>query len=102
METPDKWVVVKLPDCYKVLGTWLGGYLNGDYWRLNRGIESVTEDETHYHFKGYSGSIYKCHKKYYGTSSYSQGILESIKQKVESLEVLDENYNFLEINKTNE
>lgn len=101
MEKPDRWVIIKLPDCYKVLGTWLGGYLDGDYWRLNSGIESVSEDEDFYYFTGYSGSIYKCHKKTYGTSSYTQGILEGIIKKLNNSEVnvLESTYNFLELNK---
>lgn len=38
-ETPDKWVILKLPnDYYKVFGTWAGGYLDGDRWKLNSGM----------------------------------------------------------------
>jgi hypothetical protein len=99
METPDRWVVVKLPDGHKVFATWLGGYLDGDAWKMNSGIKSVTEDEQYYYFHGFSGSIYKCHKSSYGTSGYSQGVLDGIFEKAKSagfqLEVLTEDFNFI-------
>ena len=69
-ETPERWVIVKLPNnYYKVFGTWAGGYLDGDRWKLNSGIEKVEQDENFYYFIGFSGSCYKCHKKGYGTAS---------------------------------
>jgi len=79
-ETPDKWVLLKLSSgYYKVFGTWAGGYLDGDRWKLNSGIKSVEHDDEFYYFIGFSGSIYKCHKKSYGTaSSYGLGILNNI------------------------
>lgn len=79
-ETPDKWVILKLPnDYYKVFGTWAGGYLDGDRWKLNSGIEKVEQDDDYYYFIGFSGSCYKCHKNSYGTAtSYGQGVLNKI------------------------
>ena len=80
-ETPDRWVVVKIDNnidkpFYKVFGSWAGGYLDGDRWKLNSGIKSVEYDEDYYYFIGHSGSCYKCHKKGYGTaSSYGEGVL---------------------------
>ena len=99
MDRPDKWVVIKLPDCYKVLATWMGGYLSGDYWRLNSGISSVTEDENYFYFHGFSGSVYQCNKKYYGTSSFSQGISDKIIDEVKGSEILTSDFNFLNLNK---
>lgn len=30
-ETPERWVILKLPNnYYKVFGTWAGGYLDGN------------------------------------------------------------------------
>tara|TARA_R110000868_G_scaffold543_9_gene3957 strand:- start:3803 stop:4138 length:336 start_codon:yes stop_codon:yes gene_type:complete len=80
---PDRWVVVKIshPDDkshYRVFGTWLGGYLDGDNWRLNSGIVRVEEREKEYRFFGTSGSVYSCLKNYYGTNYYTQGVLENI------------------------
>lgn len=79
-ETPKRWVILKLPNnYYKVFGTWTGGYLNGDRWKLNSGIENFDQDNDFYYFIGLSGSCYKCNKKGYGTaSSYGLGILNKI------------------------
>ena len=69
-ESPERWVIVKLPNnYYKVFGTWTGGYLDGDRWKLNSGISKVEQDENFYYFIGFSGSCYKCHKKGYGTAT---------------------------------
>jgi|TARA_Y100000310_G_C20704127_1_gene833247 hypothetical protein len=66
MYTPDNWVIIEINDgCssyYKVLAGWSGGYLDGDSWRMNSGITKVTEEENHYLFHGFSGSVYKCNK----------------------------------------
>lgn len=89
-ETPERWVVLKLPNnYYKVFGTWSGGYLTGDSWKLNSGIEKVDQDDDYYYFIGFSGSCYKCHKKGYGIStSYGLGVLTKIIEhgKVELME----------------
>ena len=79
-EIPERWVILKLPNNnYKVFGTWAGGYLDGDRWKLNSGISEVEQDENFYYFIGFSGSCYKCHKKVYGTAtSYGLGILNKI------------------------
>ena len=82
-EEPEKWIVVELPNGYlKVFATWTGGYLKGDRHKFNSGIKEVTEDDKFYYFKGYSGSIYKCHKSRYGiASSYGAKILNQVKEK---------------------
>ena len=79
-EIPERWVILKLPDNnYKVFGTWAGGYLGSDRWKLNSGIEKVEQDDDFYYFIGVSGSCYKCHKKGYGTiTSYGAGMLEHL------------------------
>jgi len=79
-ESPDRWVILELPENnYKVFGTWMGGYLDGDRWKLNSGIKSVDSDNEYYYFIGYSGSCYKCHKKGYGVAtSFGIDILDSI------------------------
>ena len=66
---PDNWVIVKITGTdphYRVFGSWRGGYIQGDSWRMNSGIVSVEEDGDYYIFKGHSGSTYSCHKKCYG------------------------------------
>jgi len=79
-ESPDRWVIVKLPNnYYKVFATWTGGYLDGDRWKLNSGISKVEQDENFYYFIGFSGSYYKCHKKGYGTAtSWGLSVLNKI------------------------
>ena len=66
MNIPDNWVTLKLTTksetFFKVLAGWSGGYLDGDSWKLNSGIEDIQETEKYYDFIGSSGSIYRCRK----------------------------------------
>jgi len=78
MTTPDKWLVLKIGDLYKVYGTWYGGYLGSDSWKINSGIVKVEEDEYFFKFYRYSGSCYECKKGCYGTNLYTQGVLNEI------------------------
>lgn len=110
-EAPDKWVVVKIEQVgylsnkpeplYKIFGSWAGGYLHGDRWKMNSGIVSVEEDDNYYYFIGYSGSCYKCHKKCYGVmTSYSQSILDNVidkARKVDASILLLDDVNFMEL-----
>lgn len=82
-EIPERWVILKIHNkYYKVFGTWAGGYLGGDRWKINSGVKSVEEDEHFYYFIGFSGSCYKCHKKAYGVaSSYGADVLDNIIEK---------------------
>jgi hypothetical protein len=92
-ETPEKWVIIKLSNnYYKVFGTWTGGYLGGDSWKLNSGINKVKQDKKFYYFIGVSGSCYKCHKKGYGiATSYGLDILNKIiKQGKEQVELMED------------
>ena len=52
MYTPDGWMIVKITGTnphYRVFGSWRGGYLSGDSWRMNSGIISVKEDGENYY-----------------------------------------------------
>lgn len=72
MYNPEEWELVKIGGTdphYRVFGSWRGGYLNGDSWRMNSGIKECVEDGDYYIFKGYSGSEYQCHKETYGIRS---------------------------------
>ena len=91
---PDSWVVLKVPAGYKVLGGWSGGYLDGDSWRMNSGIVSVTEDDHFYNFWGFTGSCYKCPKGGYGLRMSTSGIYEQLKDHVT---LMDEDTNWLEL-----
>lgn len=82
MYTPDEWILVKVNGTdpyYRVFGSWRGGYLDGDSWRLNSGVESVSKEGDFFLFYGSSGSIYKCHKDTYGVRSpYNNGVVDSL------------------------
>lgn len=82
VSAPDNWVVLKIVTddvpLYKVLAGWGGGYLAGDYWRLNSGISMVFEREDSVDFYGYSGSLYHCRKGSYGLSMITSGIYEEL------------------------
>jgi hypothetical protein len=76
---PDRWVVLKLPVGYKVLGGWAGGYLDGSSWRLNSGITRVEKkldwkDDEYFVFYGHTGSEYWCHPEMYGFLPVSAGV----------------------------
>lgn len=77
-KNPEKWLIVKTPQCYKVFGVWRGSYLYGESWSLNSGITKVEEDGEYLIFHGHTDSVYRCHKGEYGTSSYGAGILDNI------------------------
>ena len=79
-EAPSRWVILKIDNqsTYKVFGTWAGGYLDGQSWKLNSGIAKVTEDENNYYFYGHSGSCYKCGKDCYGTIGYGRMVLDEL------------------------
>ena len=92
--TPDKWTILEItPEqggtYYKVFGSWGGGYVDGDYWRVNSGIESVTQDKDYFYFKGYSGSVYSCKKGYYGVVGASnRGVLDTF-AKEDTVQIMD-------------
>ena len=102
-KTPDKWVVLKMTDknqsYYRVFGTWGGGYLQRDSWRMNSGIKNFTEDDDYYYFIGFSGSCYKCKKSSYGVATaYGHSIIsDGIKQSPNHIEIMDEETNWNEI-----
>lgn len=93
MYTPDRWVLLKITTpteiLYKVFGMWSGGYLDGDSWRMNSGIESIAIGDT-YKIFGASGSCYNCSRTNYGLTGYGSGILDSFMAKSPAIEVVDE------------
>lgn len=102
-ETPERWVILNLPNnVYKVFGTWAGGYLDSDRWKLNSGIERIEYDDDYYYFIGFSGSCYQCHKNGYGVAtSYSLSILNKIletdKDQIELIEDVNSFLNDFEL-----
>lgn len=101
IEIPDKWLIIRIKDIYKVFATYLGGYGGSDSWRLNSGISSVTEEGNYYIFNGYSGSQYKCHKRAYGSVLYTQSVLDDVMEKAKKqgidMEVLPSETPFLDL-----
>lgn len=104
METPDKWIVLKIgkdEPIYRVFATWYGGYLGSDSWKMNSGIVRVEEDGNYYKFYGYSGSCYNCSKYTYGTNMFSQSVLNGFMEKVnkteEVLTVLPDNTDWVNL-----
>ena len=103
-EAPERWVIVEIAGSeetyYKVFGSWAGGYLGSDRWKLNSGIVRIEEDDDNYYFYGFSGSCYQCHKKGYGfMTSYGQGVLENfIERAVEvdtTMTIVDEDTDWM-------
>ena len=86
MTTPDKWSIVKIKSddgcIYKVFANFYGGYLSGDSWLLNSGIESYTETKDYYLFNGFSGSVYQCYKKCEGRSPYGSRVYDGLIEKL--------------------
>ena len=77
---PDKWVVLKISTgstlVYKVFGTWYGGYMGSDSWRMNSGVTSVQVKENGMvEFYGSSGSVYSCDMRSYGCTMHGTGVL---------------------------
>ena len=80
--TPDKWVIVKIQTkdgevIHKVLGSWFGGYLDSDHWRMNSGITEIKREGDDLEFIGYSGSTYHCNINNIGMSSHTCSVAES-------------------------
>ena len=81
---PDKWAILKVnlggksPEQYRVIGSWYGGYLGSDSWRMNSGITKVVdEDDGFFSIHGVSGSIYNVHKNNEGMSSFTAGVIRT-------------------------
>jgi hypothetical protein len=92
---PNKFVVLRIsesPKLYKVFGSWSGGYLDGDYWRLNSGIKSVSQDGQNLIFHGLSGSRYIVYRESYGvTGAANMAQLDYFMKKNEELYIMAEN-----------
>ena len=87
---PENWVLIKIqpkgePVGFKVLGSWRGGYLYGDSWRINSGISSYESHKDYYIFHGYSGSKYKCFKTHERASGIMIPLLDELSKLGASL-----------------
>jgi hypothetical protein len=106
MYNPDKWLMVKLTNVqtgkvhHRIFATWAGGYTTGDSWKLNSGINKITEDGDHYLFEGASGSVYRCRKNMYGSTGYGWATINSMVEESKefvNMEILPEPENIFEI-----
>lgn len=80
---PDSWVILKVSSkdkapLYRVLAGWKGGYLDGDSWRINSGIKSYRDADTHWVFEGFSGSAYSCPKVREGFSFLTDAVFSNL------------------------
>ena len=111
---PDNWVVIKmtrqqpLPSygarpswaqgehnhevTYKVLAGWNPGYLDGESWRMNSGVDFIVDHKDEVHFHGRSGSNYICGKGQYGLRRNGARILDQMRAAKTDIDVelLDE------------
>jgi hypothetical protein len=95
MYHPDRWMLVYIDSDdphYRVFGSWYGGYLHGDSWRLNSGIKLCVEDLDRFvSFIGSSGSVYRCHRDAYGVHGFNRMELDNLVEKSEGrMRVLEE------------
>ena len=81
---PDKWVVLEFKidgeTFQKVLGSWYGGYLDGDSWRLSSVVVEKIDRGDHFEFLNESGSTYICPKQYQGMSNFASSIYSRLKE----------------------
>jgi hypothetical protein len=100
---PDCWVVLKLPEGYKVLAGWAGGYLYGNSWRMNSGITRVEKkldwkDDEHFVFYGYTGSEYWCHPETYKLKMPMAGIYNQLKEMhPDQVEIMPEDTDWMDM-----
>jgi len=105
---PDRWVVVEITGqdkdpIHKVFGSWRGGYISGEHWRMNSGIVDVIKEDNIYLFIGASGSQYVCPigEDFYGATTWASGVLDnyikSAKENGYTMEVLSSDYDFLKL-----
>ena len=96
--TPDRWMVLSIQTerevIYTVFASWSsGGMMGTDSWKLNSGITRAVLSDNYWEFDGSSGSVYRCHKDYYGTNGYGQAVLNNLLSQARTqgikIEILD-------------
>lgn len=109
MYTPNYWKILKISNeektTYKVLAHWLGGFAEGDVWRLNSGITKVVlnPNTNCYEIHGESGSVYSCAATGEHISGFMIGTIEGFRYRLKDTDAtiipismeayLDENRN---------
>jgi len=97
---PNRWIILKLEDIYKVFAMWSGGYLDPDAWQLNSGIKSVEDAGEFWLFNGFSGSVYQCRKDGYGTTGSGGMIVSSWMQQDPNIEIMPSDFDPMTISTT--
>lgn len=88
--TPSGWAFLKIKVCgqdntiVKMFGSWSGGYLTGDSWRVNSGVTKIEENDHEYIVSGYSGSQYILSKTANHITGYNKGVLEDMIEELKS------------------
>lgn len=95
---PDKYVVVEITDqthgtFRKILGSWHGGYLGSDSYRLSSAIKEFSETEDSYEFITET-SMYVCKKNSHGmnliaTSVYAN-LIDHAKSVGSAVRIIDD------------
>lgn len=85
--SPDAWAIVEVTvddqTFRKVLGSWYGGYLGSDSWKMSSSIVEVVELPNAFEFHNESGSIYVGYKNCYGVSSYAMSVFSGLQKQAE-------------------
>lgn len=82
--TPDGYAVIRLQTygsddfIMKVFGSWCGGYLSGDSWRLNSGIIDIKDEGDSYLVTGFSGNQYRLSKTTNYIRPYNKSVLDDM------------------------
>ncbi len=102
-EYPDSWVVIKIADGskyhHRVIAGWNDNSVESEVWKVNSGVKSVEETDTHYVFRGVSSSSYHCPKDSYGLTAENSGVYIQLKDlHGDKIELLDEDQDWLSIN----
>lgn len=63
---------------YKLFAVWVGGYAQGDSWKINSGITQIFKEENSLRVSGYSGSTYVVNTENKFMSSYGTSVLTDI------------------------
>ena len=74
METPDRWVILKVKQAEKdefkvVLAGWNGSYTGSDSWKRSSPIKDIVEDDEKFTATTSSGNQYVLHKSRRGWTS---------------------------------
>lgn len=85
---PDSWVILRFESkeygaVDKVLAAFIGGYTQGNSWKLSSGIVSVDYSEGIYTMPQASGSTYVCYENSERLSGMISGIYDGFLKQLE-------------------